>query len=109
MFHKTKKKEETSKKILHYVISNVTERMTKGENFQYQPSHNDLKGILIAIGILILFGRCWYHALFQIDLFQSSWFDIFLTFHLLEFLYTGLFITCHDAMHGAISPRVIHC
>lgn len=83
--------------------------MTKGENFQYQPSHHDLKGILIAISILILFGRCWYHALFQIDLFQSSWFDIFLTFHLLEFLYTGLFITCHDAMHGAISPRVIHC
>ncbi|CAF3725501.1 unnamed protein product [Rotaria sp. Silwood1] len=27
------------------------------------------------------------------------------TFFILEFLYTGLFITCHDAMHGVISYR----
>ena len=85
--------------------------MTKGESvdiekFQYHPSHNDGKGILIASIILMLFGRCWYHALFEIQLIHSFWMDVWLTFHLLEFLYTGLFITCHDAMHGAVSPRV---
>lgn len=72
----------------------------------YTPPKNDLKGISIAIGIIILFEICWYHAVFQIDLGKTHWFDVIGTFVVLEFLYTGLFITCHDAIHGAISVHV---
>jgi beta-carotene ketolase (CrtW type) len=70
------------------------------------PRKNDLKGILIACGIMILFSLFWYHALFQINLTKSNWLDIIGTFSSLEFLYTGLFITSHDAMHGAVCYRV---
>jgi hypothetical protein len=69
-------------------------------------SKNSLKGVFIAGTIIILFVSCWYHALFRVDLTQTTWWNIIGTFHLLEFLYTGLFITCHDAMHGAICHRV---
>lgn len=72
----------------------------------YTPPKDNSKGLIIACGILILFSLFWYHALFQIDLTKTYWFDIIGTFVILEFLYTGLFITCHDAMHGSISYRV---
>lgn len=77
-----------------------------GEKFQYSPEHNDFKGGSIAVAIIISYILCWYHALFQIDLTRSAWWDIAVTFVLMEFFYTGLFITCHDAMHGSICPRV---
>lgn len=73
---------------------------------QYSPPKNDFKGVIIALGIVVLFGLFWYHALFQINLTGTHWFDIIGTFFILEFLYTGLFITCHDAMHGSVSFRV---
>lgn len=82
------------------------ESSTSSEKFQYFPENNNTKGITIASTIIISYVLCWYHALFQIDLTQTAWWDIALTFIFMEFLYTGLFITCHDAMHGAISPRV---
>ncbi|CAF3713793.1 unnamed protein product [Adineta steineri] len=66
---------------------------------------NDFKGVTIACGIFILFSIFWYHALFQINITKSNWFDVIGTFICLEFLYTGLFITCHDAMHGAVCFR----
>jgi fatty acid desaturase len=62
--------------------------------------------VIIAFGILILFISFWYHALFQINFTKTYWFDIMGTFFILEFLYTGLFIICHDAIHGSISYRV---
>ena len=74
----------------------------------YTPPKNDLKGISIAVGIMLLFGIFWYHALFQIQLGKTHWFDVIGTFVVLEFLYTGLFITCHDAIHGAVSFHVSH-
>jgi fatty acid desaturase len=79
---------------------------TLDKQLQYTPPKNDLKGVIIACGIFILFILFWYHALFQIDLTKTYWFDIIGTFFILEFLYTGLFITCHDAIHGAVSNRV---
>ncbi|CAF2611123.1 unnamed protein product [Rotaria sp. Silwood2] len=73
---------------------------------EYIPPKNDQQGLCIALTIFILFVIFWYHALFQINLMdiehRSPWWDIIGTFLILEFLYTGLFITCHDAMHGAI-------
>jgi fatty acid desaturase len=79
---------------------------TAENRMQYTPPKSDLKGVTIACGIMILFSVFWYHALFQIDLRKTHWFDLIGTFFILEFLYTGLFITCHDAMHGAVSFRV---
>jgi fatty acid desaturase len=82
------------------------ERSTLESKIQYVPSKNDFKSVTIACGILFLFFLFWYHALFQINLTKTNWFDIIGTFFCLEFLYTGLFINCHDAMHGMISSRV---
>ncbi len=79
---------------------------TSENRMQYTPPKSDLKCVTIACGIMILFSTFWYHALFQIDLKESHWFDLIATFIILEFLYTGLFITSHDAMHGAVSYRV---
>ena len=89
----------------------VLPRMIEGEKtsddkLRYSPPKSDLKSVVIACTILTLFFSCWYHALFQIDLEKSAWWDIVVTFILLEFLYTGVFITSHDAMHGAVAPRV---
>ena len=79
---------------------------TSENRTQYIPPKSDIKGLMIACVIMILFSIFWYHALFQIDLTKSNWFDLIGTFVILEFLYTGLFITCHDAIHGAVSFRV---
>jgi fatty acid desaturase len=76
------------------------------KQLQYIPPKSDVKGLIIACGIFILFSLFWYHALFQIDLMKAYWFDIIGTFFILEFLYTGLFITCHDAIHGLVCHRV---
>ena len=82
------------------------QKSTLENKIQYISPKSDLKGITIACGIFFLFILFWYHALFQINLTKTNWLDIIGTFFCLEFLYTGLFITCHDAMHGAVSFRV---
>jgi fatty acid desaturase len=84
----------------------MTGKSTMENRHQYVSPTSDLKGVTIACVIFILFILFWYHALFQINLFKTNWLDIIGTFCILEFLYTGLFITCHDAMHGAVSFRV---
>jgi hypothetical protein len=85
----------------------MTDEMSTVENrLQYIPPKNDFKGVTIAFGIFSLFIFFWYHALFQINLTKTYWFDIIGTFFILEFLYTGLFITCHDSMHGSVSYHV---
>lgn len=81
--------ESRGKKQVHYIAPN-----------------NDFKGLASGLTILTLFIIFWYHALFQINLTNATWFDIIGTFVILEFLYTGLFITCHDAMHGVVSCHV---
>ncbi|CAF2048387.1 unnamed protein product [Rotaria magnacalcarata] len=78
---------------------------TNDHKLHYCPPKNYSKGLIIALFILSSFILCWYHALFQINFTKTRWFDIIGTFLILEFLYTGLFITCHDAMHGAICNR----
>lgn len=88
------------------LVENEPSSVTKN----YVPPKSDCQGIFIAVTIIILFALFWFHALFQINLIdierRSPWWDIIGTFLILEFLYTGLFITCHDAMHGTISYRV---
>lgn len=63
---------------------------------------NDSRGILIAVTVVV----CWFVVLiyllnYTID-FTSPFTYIF--FLLQTHLYTGLFITAHDAMHGVVAP-----
>ena len=74
--------------------------------FRYSPPKSDIKSLTIALTIFISFILFWHHALFEINFAKNNWFDIIGTFFILEFLYTGLFITCHDAMHGTVCYRV---
>ncbi|WKN30583.1 fatty acid desaturase [Porifericola rhodea] len=60
------------------------------------------KGVHIAIAIILL----WLTSLFcLLSLFEVSWSNplTYLFILVQTHLYTGLFITAHDAMHGAIS------
>ncbi|GIL59465.1 hypothetical protein Vafri_14109 [Volvox africanus] len=76
----------------------------------YRPPRSDWPGILVACGVLGCWAAIFIHALWFIKLpwtseEPSSWCHIVAVFFSLEFLYTGLFITTHDAMHGAIALR----
>ena len=66
----------------------------------------DIKGILIAITIICL----WFLNLSIAILWQLNWLSpiTYLLFFLQIHLFTGLFITAHDAMHGTVSrnPRI---
>ncbi|HKJ43503.1 MAG TPA: fatty acid desaturase, partial [Sunxiuqinia sp.] len=59
-------------------------------------------GVLIAIVVIL----CWLlHLLYSLFVLQVEVGSVGLYFHVLvqAYLYTGLFITGHDAMHGLIS------
>jgi beta-carotene ketolase (CrtW type) len=58
----------------------------------------------VAIALLIIFS--WFGILISLLLWQFSWpgFTVPLAVLLMTHLYTGLFITAHDAMHGVVSP-----
>jgi len=61
-------------------------------------------GILIALGIIGI----WASSLFLLISLDISKFHILALLPAMlwqTFLYTGLFITAHDAMHGAVSPQ----
>lgn len=72
----------------------------------------DKKGEIIAISIILLWSISLWTAL-NIEYYfscmnTSLWISIIVRFGVQlfqSFLYTGLFITAHDAMHGAVSPR----
>jgi beta-carotene/zeaxanthin 4-ketolase len=61
-------------------------------------------GVAVAVGLLAAFLAVWYVALFRLRFGRSHWLLLLAAFFALEFLYTGLFITTHDAMHGAVAP-----
>ena len=59
-------------------------------------------GIWIAAGIILLWAMClWYNLTTPVRYDSlSTYLRIWLQMH----LFTGLFITAHDAMHGTVSP-----
>jgi beta-carotene ketolase (CrtW type) len=61
-------------------------------------------GLIIAISIILVWGTHLIFVLTSVDINFSS---PFLYFHVLlqGYLYTGLFITSHDAMHRIVSPN----
>ncbi len=62
------------------------------------------KGVWVGISVILLWGTTLYLLLqyFAVD-FASPW--TYLLMLLQTHLYTGLFITAHDAMHGAVSTH----
>jgi beta-carotene ketolase (CrtW type) len=64
---------------------------------------SDVKGITSAF-IIILTWLISLMFLFRLDVQQTGWLSILLMLWQ-TFLYTGLFITAHDAMHGTVSPN----
>ena len=68
---------------------------------KYLPTHRDaFKGLSIAIGILVTWSISLYLLLtFPLADYPFAALPLIL---LQSFLYTGLFITAHDAMHGTV-------
>lgn len=60
-------------------------------------------GILVAITVI----SCWFASLYFLLGWEFSWNNplLYLMILVQMHLYTGLFITAHDAMHGTISPN----
>lgn len=59
------------------------------------------KGIAIAIGIISI----WFGAMIFVLKANIAIITLLPALTVLIFLYTGLFITAHDAMHGTIAPK----
>jgi beta-carotene ketolase (CrtW type) len=74
-----------------------------GMNPEISRSSVDPKGVLIALAIITLWISC---VVFLLN-YQISWTDplVYLGVLIQMHLYTGLFITSHDAMHGLVSPN----
>jgi len=72
-------------------------------NSAVSKSSIDPKGILIAITIIVI----WSISLFLLLQMEVSWKNplVYLGILLQTHLYTGLFITAHDAMHGLVSSN----
>ncbi len=64
---------------------------------------DNVKGILIAISVII----CWTSSLLFALHWEINWLHpiTYILFFLQAHLYTGLFITAHDAMHGVVSSN----
>lgn len=62
------------------------------------------KGLYIALLILLLWSSCLF---FLLNYFTISWTNplTYIFFFLQTHLYTGIFITAHDAMHGTVSSN----
>ncbi len=62
------------------------------------------KGLLVAVGIIIAWGIS-LTILFLLDLSVIPTFITIAGVLIQTFLFTGLFITAHDAMHGSLYPQ----
>ncbi|KAG2432679.1 hypothetical protein HYH02_006664 [Chlamydomonas schloesseri] len=79
----------------------------------YRPPRSDLAGIAVASAVIVAWATLFVYGLWFVKLpwalkvgeTATSWPVIVSVFFSLEFLYTGLFITTHDAMHGTIALR----
>jgi hypothetical protein len=86
-------------------------RTQKDKVHLYRPPRSDWPGILVACAVIGVWTALFIHALWFVKLpwtttaNPTSWPHIIAVFFSLEFLYTGLFITTHDAMHGTIALR----
>ncbi len=71
---------------------------------QIKTRENSVQGILIAVFIFSLWAGSFSYLL-SLDLTKLHPMGILLAILWQMFLYTGLFITAHDAMHGQVAPQ----
>ena len=71
----------------------------------FDESKIGVTGVAIALLIMTIWAICFYFLLNSISVKQISWGWIGVMILWQTFLCTGLFITAHDAMHGAILPK----
>jgi beta-carotene ketolase (CrtW type) len=64
----------------------------------------DARGIFIGLAIILLWTAGLF-ALLSIDLMAIPLYGVIPAMLAQTFLYTGLFITAHDAMHGLVAPK----
>ena len=64
---------------------------------------NPYAGILVALTVI----TCWFVSLYFLLIWDFKWSNplVYLMVFVQMHLYTGLFITAHDAMHGTIVPN----
>jgi beta-carotene/zeaxanthin 4-ketolase len=78
--------------------------ITSGKNMNGFPTYK-WKGLLIAASILLLWsGALTLSLSLGVHGMPSAALPVFLLLN--TFLYTGLFITAHDAMHGTVAPSM---
>jgi beta-carotene/zeaxanthin 4-ketolase len=75
----------------------------KNNNPPVHLEKNTTKGILIAASLIILWLGSLYYSLFCIPII-NSFFTVISFISINTLLFTGLFITAHDAMHGLVAP-----
>ncbi|MFH7024301.1 MAG: beta-carotene ketolase CrtW [Heteroscytonema crispum UTEX LB 1556] len=68
-----------------------------------QSSQSTIGGLLIAVGIIAIWATSLI-LLISVDISNWNIFALLLAVLWQTFLYTGLFITAHDAMHGVVIP-----
>ena len=83
---------------------NELSEMNAGKNIS-TTTQIDPKGILIAFGVIF----CWFSSLIYLLSLDINWISpiTYLWILIQMHLYTGLFITAHDAMHGLVSSNKI--
>lgn len=69
-------------------------------------SKNSLSGLWVALSIIGIWASSLI-SLMTVDISEVSNLQLIPVVILQTFLYTGLFITAHDAMHGAVYPKNI--
>jgi beta-carotene/zeaxanthin 4-ketolase len=91
----------SSGKIITFLIGPATSKMNKSGNSC--KSTIDPKGVLIAMTIILL----WFLSLYFLLTISIVYTNplIYLGVFIQTHLYTGLFITAHDAMHGLVSKN----
>lgn len=67
-------------------------------------SLDSAKGVIIALSIIVSWATTLI-LLLRLDLARFPLAGVLPVLLLQTFLYTGLFITAHDAMHGSVAPR----
>lgn len=70
---------------------------------ELRPQHHSIKGLLAAAVIVGLWALS-LGVLLTVEMAALPWWSVPLAVAWQTLLYTGLFITAHDAMHGTVTP-----
>ncbi|MGE0434807.1 MAG: fatty acid desaturase [Planctomycetota bacterium] len=69
------------------------------------PPHYRFAGLAVAVAVIVAWATALVAALLGVNPGSGTWWADSLWILLQTWLYTGLFITAHEAMHGLVAPR----